>query len=477
MKQWDLIIVGAGTAGMPCAISAAENGASVLVLDKSNEVGGTLHITGGHMSGGGTKRQKSRGIEDSAENHIEDILRISKGSADNPIMRLAAEQNPRALDWLDELGFEFDDETPKIMYGHEAYSSPRTVFGKDAGKSIIKAMLPAWEKHVAGGRIEVKLKHEVIALIADNNEITGVRIRDRCGETERFGKAVVLATGGYGSNAKFFKSVTPTVENLVSTTRYTSTGDGIAISLEQGAKFHNAENHFVTLGGIELEPGGGRSDWWDAWALVYTSVYRRPREIYVNSFGRRFMNEDEPSADKREHFVMKQAEQKFWMIFDDASIDDDEPLVRDWDAETLRGKSLEEEVIWQADSIVELAQKTGLDESNLSESVENYNAGAAMKQDAFGRKYLDFKIEKAPFYALLTHGSTLVTFGGLAVNKDLCVVKENGDPIKNLYAIGEVLGAGVMNGEAFCSGMLITPAIGLGRFLGHKLAKEISENN
>lgn len=474
MKNYDLIIIGAGTAGMPCAIFAAENGANVLVVEKSNEVGGTLHITGGHMSGGGTKRQKEIGIEDSPKEQIEDILRISKGTADNEIMKLAVRENPKALDWLDELSFEFDEETPRIIYGHEAYSNPRTVFGKNAGKSILKAILPIWKKYVAEEEIKVLLEHELTDLIFEDNEVKGVKVTNKDEEFEVFGKAIVLATGGYGSNPDFFKKVTSKVSKIISTTRHTSTGDGIIIAQKHDAKFHNAENHFVTLGGIELEPDQGRCDWWGAWAMVYTSIYRRPREIYVNVHGERFMNEDEQSADKREHFVMEQSEQKFWLIFDDVSIDDEEPLVRGWNAKTLREKSLEEKVIWQAETISELADKIGIDKENLIESVEKYNESIETQQDAFNREYLKYQISKPPFYALLTHGSTLVTFGGLAIDTNLNILREDGKPIKNLYAIGEVLGAGVMNGEAFCSGMLITPAIGLGRHLGIKLGKKFA---
>ena len=73
----DLIVVGAGTAGLPLAISGGEAGARVLVLEKTGQIGGTLHRTGGNISAGGTRRQRQRGIEDSPEDHYRDIMRIS----------------------------------------------------------------------------------------------------------------------------------------------------------------------------------------------------------------------------------------------------------------------------------------------------------------------------------------------------------------------------------------------------------------
>ena len=105
--MWDIIIVGAGTAGMPCAIAAVEQGADVLVVEKADRIGGTLHISGGHMSGGGTRRQIRRGISDSPERHFADIMRISRFRADTSLTRLACEEAPHTLDWLNELGFPF----------------------------------------------------------------------------------------------------------------------------------------------------------------------------------------------------------------------------------------------------------------------------------------------------------------------------------------------------------------------------------
>ena len=77
MEIYDFIVVGAGTAGLPCAIFGAKAGARVLVVEKESQIGGTLHVSGGHMSAAGTKRQKERGIQDSTEAHFKDIQRIS----------------------------------------------------------------------------------------------------------------------------------------------------------------------------------------------------------------------------------------------------------------------------------------------------------------------------------------------------------------------------------------------------------------
>src|SRR4051812_25777635 len=95
----EFIIVGAGTAGLPAALSAAERGAKVLVLEKTGRIGGTLYRTGGNISAGGTRRQRERGIEDSPEEHRQDVLRISHGEMTNPeLTRKAVELAPGMID-------------------------------------------------------------------------------------------------------------------------------------------------------------------------------------------------------------------------------------------------------------------------------------------------------------------------------------------------------------------------------------------
>ena len=468
---WDIIVVGAGTAGIPCAIAAAEAGARVVVLEKSAEVGGTLHLTGGHMSAGGTRRQRARGIDDSPAQHLADVLRISRNSVDETLTRVAVEEAPHTIDWLDSLGFEFDPATPRILFGHESYSIPRTYFGLDAGKSVLAVLLPLWERLIAEGRITLLLEHALTDLLTEDGAVTGVELRGPAGASSLRGKAVVLACGGYGSNAEFFAAVTPQAARLVSTARPAATGDGIRAAMKLGARFRDAEKHLATLGGIETVPGSGRCDWQGVWANVYSPVYRAPLEIYVNERGARFINEDEPSPDKREHAVFAQPGQRFWIVFDDAAIDAGPPLVRPWDGAALRERARAGAYAWVAADVETLARKAGIDPTGLAQSVAECNEAVRTGRDALGRTKLDHGVAQPPFYAVLTCLAVLVTFGGLAVDGELRVVNEQGAPIPGLYAVGETLGLGSTSGQAFCSGMMLTPAISFGRLVGRRLAQ------
>ena len=128
-NHYDIIIIGAGTAGMPCAIEAAQRGASVLVIEKDDKIGGTLHLSGGHMSAGGTRPQVRLGIEDSVEKHYADVVEISKNTANDVLIRKAIAEAPHTIDWLDDLGFDFAPESPRLIYGHVPYTVARTHYG------------------------------------------------------------------------------------------------------------------------------------------------------------------------------------------------------------------------------------------------------------------------------------------------------------------------------------------------------------
>ncbi len=103
-RSYHSIVVGAGTAGIPCAIAAAEYGRSIAVIEKTDEIGGTLHITGGELSAAGTRRQREQGIEDTPVAYLADVMGKSGGYADRTLVELAVNEAPHTIDWLDELG-------------------------------------------------------------------------------------------------------------------------------------------------------------------------------------------------------------------------------------------------------------------------------------------------------------------------------------------------------------------------------------
>jgi fumarate reductase flavoprotein subunit len=457
----DVVVLGAGTAGLACAIEAAAQGAHVAVVEKSDSVGGTLHVSGGHMSAAGTRRQRERGIEDSPDLHYEEVMRISKGKADPGLVRLAVDEAAHTVDWLDGLGFPFEPTTPAIVYGHEPYSRPRTHWGVEGGKSILATLRPVWERHVAAGRIEPMLGQELIGLVREGGEVAGAIARGGTGEVEVRGRATVLTTGGYAAGPELFAEVTPGAPRLVTAAWPTSRGEGIRIARQAGASLRGAEHYLPTLGGVEREPG--RVYDWPEFVNL-TAADRPPRELHVNARGERFLAEDDRSPDRRERALLDQPGNRFWIVFDEDALAG-EPLGYVWDADTVRARST------SADDVGELARVAGIDPDGLVRTVAAWNeVVAGHGPDTLGREKCEHRVARPPFYALETCATSMISFGGVAVDGELRVVDERHEPIGGLYAAGEVLGAAATSGNAFCGGMLVTPSLSFGRILGRRLA-------
>ena len=474
-KQYDILIIGAGTAGMACAIEAASRGGTVCLIEKDDKIGGAMHWSGGHMSAGGTNLQKRSGIVDSVEDHYEDIISINGGSGDLTLIRKAVEEAPITLNWLDDLGFPWAPECPRIIYGHVPYTKPRTQYGVNKAISIYETIIPEWNKYVDSGHITVHLNSKFSEVEDDENGKKTVVYQSVSGESSVSGKHVIFTAGGYGSNPDYFNQKHPGTP--FNSSCYPMATAEIQTYLEnKGAGFRMADMHLPSLGGIELEPGSGRSNFNEAWAMVLTSVYRQPRDIYVNSYGKRFLAEDEKNADNRERIVVQQDEWHFWVIFDEESLMErnpdgtENPIMIGWTSEQIKEEAQRDKAIFHAQTIEELAAKTGLPVENLTQTVNDFNRYVEYGEDPdLGRKYLENKVSKAPFYAIKVFASLLVTFGGIDVDSSLRIVNDNGKILNGCYAAGEIIGLGATSGNAFCSGMAITPALSFGRILGREL--------
>ena len=480
MTSYDIIIIGAGTAGMACAIIAAERGRKVLVIEKDDRIGGTLHVSAGHMSGGGTRLQERKGIVDSPQAHYEDVMRINNKSADAWMIKMATDEAPHTLNWLEDNGMAWADLSPAFVYGHVPYLTPRTHFGNIlGGQAILDVLEPLFQKYLKTKQIDLKLNHELIDLVIENQRVTGILASasqsvsaDKSTTTTKrfYGKNTVLTTGGYAANPKMFAEKHPDKSRLISTAYFTSQGEGITLAEKHGAVFHNAEKALSTNGGIELAPLSGKTNFWQIWAQVSNTVNRRAYELYVDDNGNRFMNEDETSPDVRERVVEKLPNRRFWVLFDEKTRKN-VPFLFFWiKPEQFLEEVKKEKAMWQADSLEALADKTGLPKDNLLHTISRYNGMVFNQHDPeFGRPFLTNTLVQPPFYAVLTYAINLITFGGLKVNENLNVMHQNGQPIEGLYAAGEILGAGATSGNAFCGGMLVTPALSFGRILGRTL--------
>lgn len=472
-KPWDLIVVGGGNAGLPAAIFAAERGARILIIDAAPELGGSLFLSSGQMSAAGTQLQADKGIEDSPQSHYDDVMRISKGTADPEILRLAVDNAGATFDWLMDNGFEVRDGHPVTGITHEPYSNARYAWGEKGGRSILKVLNEQLLPHVEAGRIHVRTSTEVTELIQDGSgAVQGVVARDADGNSNQYlAQNTLMTSGGYCSNSEMFEQLEG-VKDYSDVSYSYSQGIGITLGLAAGGYVRGGEHHLPLFGAILADDNypsrmlGAVRPW---------PPERPPWEIYVNAEGKRFMAEDIASHDAHEHALMAQTEERCWVVFDAAIFDQSPQLVRGsfsgpWtqdDVHTAFDSGMA--MFYKADTVEELAQAAGISSAGLKQTVADYNLGQANNEDAFGRKHLPLPIKQGPFYALQLQSWGLTGFAGIAVDDQLRVIREDRTPIANLYAAGELLGGGAFMGRSYCGGMFVTPALTFGRLLGQKL--------
>lgn len=470
--SYDVVVVGAGTAGIPCAVAAADAGARVLLLEKDSHIGGSLHLSGGHVSAAGTARQRARGIDDSPAAHLADIIRIGRGRARLDLVERLVERAPAMVDWLEDRGFDFVPETPVIVHGHEPYGTARTYFGRDEGLSILAVLTRELERALAETDLTLWKAAPVTDLRTAAGRVVGVTVHHRGRDTAVTADAVVLATGGFAADPELFAELEGAP--LYSAGARTSTGDGIHLAAGVEAGLQGEGTYLPTFGGLPDARDPSRATLVDRQNLT---VERPPLEIYVDRHGRRWVAEDEPSIDEKERALVTLPDRTFWTVFDDAMLAasrDGREMLKATAPDRLRALANVRHGIHAADSLTELAQQAGIDANGLVDTVTRYNAHVAAGSDPdHGRRHLPMPIGSPPFYAIRNHGITLVTFVGLDVDTDLAVRDTAGRVVPGLYAVGEVIGAGATCGNSFCSGMLVTPALTFGRDLGAALGAEL----
>lgn len=464
----EAIIVGAGAGGMMAAVTAAERGVPVLVIDAADRVGGSLTISSGQLSAAGTVLQARRGIVDSPDSHYADVMRISRGTADPALVRLAVDNAARALDWLLDRGMDFLPEHPVEGLAHEPYTAARYYWGPDYGRSILRVLQKEFEAHVATGRIELCLNTTLTELILDDRRaVVGVRATLPDG-TERTWHAgsTLLATGGYNSNKELFEELSGHPAYGGNSYPHNK-GGGLLAARRIGAGLRGRDNYLSSFGvimdGAEL---GAKL----FLRHIHHPQERRPWEIYVNTRGHRFVAEDEPSVDVREHALLVQPHLRRFVVFDARVLRESPPMVTGKSNADLSALFDAHPMFTSGRTVPELARKAGIDPAGLIKTIGEYN-GALGTADPFGRAHRPLPLAEPPFYAIRVQGASVTSTVGLSVDDRFRVLDTARDPIEGLFAIGELLGSGQLMGRSFCGGMMATPALTFGLMFGETLPR------
>ena len=465
--EWDVIVVGAGTAGIPTAIFAGQRGARVLLVEADDKIGGTLHWSTGQMTAAGTKLQKKLGIDDHPDWHYADCHRISGGTVHPVLGRLAIDNAADSFDWLTDNGLEVVPHTPIAGWGHEPHRVRRYAWGENGGLSVLEVMEPLLDHEIGRGTVTLSLQTKMSRLLVENGAVVGIEAEARDGEkVEIHGQNVVLTTGGYAANPELWAELTPAYP-LRSYCNPYSRGEGVLAARAIGAKVDGGDQFLCSFAAVMQDPNDPLSA---RCGLKLSPQFRPPWEIFVNRDGKRFVREDHPSVDHREHALLAQDGMEMFIVFDEGIRQNAPHFHSEIEREHAVKLFDKHPSYFKADTLAELAAKCGVDAANLEASVAQYNAaveGGGDKQ--FGRESLPRPIDTGPYFAIHAVGFTVLSPGGLDLDGDLRVVDSANKPIPNLFAAGEVLGKARLSGKTYLSGMSLLPALTFGRLLGQRL--------
>ena len=498
----DVVVVGAGGAGLAAATAATQNGASVLVIEKMGTVGGNSIICGGIYNSPNANLQANVEMSDSVKSLVETALAEApvsdehaelqaavkadyeawqaagaKGLFDTanwyalqtwnggdkvgrlPLVKVLANNAYPGLEWLQDLGMVFSD---KIGQGAGSLYQ-RTHSSLDSmGTGYIKVFMNA----IGEENVLVNTKGE--SLIQDETgRVVGVKATNPDGTelTITANKGVVITTGGFSANVEMREKYNtsgkwPVLgENVMTTNAAGITGDGIAMAAAAGANLVDMEQiQLLYLG----NPFNGGMTYYTPRDLSGTDQI-----IFVNKEGKRFVQED----GRRDVICCALIDQTDGLMYilesgDGNAVDPDELLTGDGhkarDAEA-------QGYLLIADTLEEMAEKIGCDAETLKATVASFNEAVKAGEDEFGRKLYSTELTKGPWIACPRVACVHHTMGGIEVNTNTEVLDTNGNVIPGLYAAGEVTGG--LHGANRLGGNAIVDFVVFGKLAGENAAK------
>ena len=449
----DIVIIGAGGAGLTAAIEAKKAGADVIVLEKMPMAGGNTLISGAEYAAAGNWLQKKEGLEDNVELHVQDTLKGGDYEAKEELVRIMAGNALAGAEWLrDEIGVVWEDEL--MFFGGHSVKRSLIPLGASGREIVTKLVAKAEEME-----IPVLLNTRATSLITDENgKVIGV---EAAGEDTNYifttNKAVIIASGGFGSNVEMRVKYNPDIDGTILSTNTTgSTGDGIIMAEEIGARLLGME-HIQTY--PICDPLTGTLLYFDD-ARLYGHT------IIVNKEGKRFVEE----LGRRDEMSMGIKTQTGHVCYE---LIDENGFIASKLQEN-HGPELEylykNDLLVKADTLEEAAGFFGIDAVELQNTVDKYNSYVDAGSDPeFNKRSLPSRVEVGPFYILKAAPAVHHTMGGVEINGNAQVLDKEGNVIDGLYAAGEVTG-GIQGTNRLGSNALADITV-FGRIAGQNAAK------
>lgn len=438
----DVVIAGAGVAGLAAGIEAVNNGAKVVIVEKQGIPGGATTRSGGKLLAAGTKWQEEQGIEDNADLMLEYLKGIGGDEIDDEKLKLFSDTAYDNMLWLEEMGMKVQD-VEAIHSSLNPWRVHNTEGGGGMtdghGGQIIVPMVETFEK--AGGTIIYNTTADKL-LEAEDGTIVGLSGTTKDGTTVTVNaKGTIIATGGYAQNKEMMARY-PYAEGYSTQVPKGNVGDGLVMAEAVGADVYDAPGvqvvycSFTSGVGINEEAG-----------------------LIVNTDGKRVVNEDSYQYHVAVALEKNNGNRGYYI----ADVNDPNPTVQ---------YALTLEDTPKAESIEELAELIGVDKAALAETVSRYNELCAAGEDKdFGKPADKMIAVEGPQYAAIElKPAATVTYGGLVTDTTSHVLDTEGNTIPGLFAAGEVAFTGLFGEEYPCCGMAIGGGVYFGREAGREAA-------
>ena len=454
----DVVVVGAGAAGLSAGLKAAQDGKNVIILEKMGVIGGASAMAGSGTMATGSTWQKEDGYEDSPEQLVEDMMENGHNKNDRATVELFANTIGEAFDWL------VDENGAAVPYQRSGEPT-RTYSGVGRGAGVCQSLC---DKFLAEGGT-LLLNTPATALIINDGAVTGVMAE---GEGKAYtinAKAVVLASGGYGANDEL---VPDEYKAYVYAGHAGAEGDAIAMVEPLDADLINMDLINTQPNSMILPSGLGQ------YCNPGVSRAYAAGGFMVNQDGERFFNEQANAWDLMQAMKANDAQ---YLIMDQAAFDGfnagmtGSKIYTMEDVETWLADDYEgQPVMKTAATLEELADKLGIPADALSASAQAFNEAAASgSADEFGRTPAAAQSEEGPYYALEMHIRYYASLGGLHINDGMQVLNTQQEAIPGLYAAGEVVGG--LEGDVYMGGTLFGWAIASGYEAGIAAAAYTAE--
>ncbi|CAG0946669.1 fumarate reductase flavoprotein subunit [Gammaproteobacteria bacterium] len=458
----DVIVVGAGIAGLAAALEAESHGARVLVIE-ANSVAGGHAVRAGGFALVDTPLQRSRGYHDSPDIAYRDLMAWGEDADPWWVRFYVDNSREQVYDWLTAMGVKFTVVVPAPQA-----SVPRFHFTRGAA---VNAVVPMIREALARPRIEFLWNTEVTEILRRDGRIAGVRTeRSRSGGRRLYhAPAVILATGGFQSNLdlvrRSWRRDLPAPARLLIGAGQYATGSGLRLVEPFGAALTRMDHQVTFVNGLPdpRDPGGGHG-----------LLTQNPAAIWVDATGRRFTNEA-ASSKVTDRAVLRQSPATHWLVFDATGAR--QLTIRG--AAWLSAKTIEEEIldnptlVSRADDIAALAAAAGLPPDALVETVQRFNRFVDQGMDTdFGRIGPGMSeapppaLRQPPYYAIQLFPMTRKSMGGLEIDHETRVLGGAGQVIRGLFAAGEATGVAGINGSHGGEGTFLGPSVLIGRVAG-----------